>query len=159
MPKPLLFTVLLSLFTTLNAAAQCLSGPYTLGSAGDFPTFQAVCSALETQGVCGPVEIQVQAGIYQERVSLGAIPGASAANTVVFRGADSVAFNTSLTFNFDFDFSGDPWLLRLAQTAHVRFEHITFDQKGPGFEANCVEAVDVHPYYIPKMLVLAHPAS
>ncbi|MFM9948856.1 MAG: right-handed parallel beta-helix repeat-containing protein [Saprospiraceae bacterium] len=141
MPKSLLFAVLIC-FSNLGASAQCLSGDYILGPAGDFPSFQAACSALETQGVCGPVTIHVQAGNYEERVFLGAIPGVSVVTPVVFRGADSVAFNTTLSFYFEYNFSGPAQILQLAETAHVRFENLSFDQKGPAFEANCVEMAD-----------------
>jgi hypothetical protein len=70
-----------------------LSGAYTINSAvttggTNYQTFAAAVSALVTNGVSGPVVFDVvpSSGPYTEHISIGAITGVSATNTVTFNG-------------------------------------------------------------------------
>lgn len=62
-----------------------LSGVYTVGSTGDFPTVVAAADALNQFGVCGPVVIEIQNGTYTGQVQLNNILGASATNRITFK--------------------------------------------------------------------------
>ncbi|MDX5321635.1 MAG: right-handed parallel beta-helix repeat-containing protein, partial [Bacteroidota bacterium] len=76
----------LSLFLfTGNSYAQQLSGSYTIGASGDYPTFSDAVSALTSNGVSGPVTFEVQTGTYTGQILLGAISGASETNTITFQ--------------------------------------------------------------------------
>lgn len=72
-----------------NNLTTGLQGTYTVGGVGaNFATISAAVSALNTNGVCGPVIINVNpaAGPYNEQISIGSFKGVSANNNVVFKG-------------------------------------------------------------------------
>jgi hypothetical protein len=83
---------------TINVTLKSpLSGNYTIGTGGTYPTFQAASADL-ANGVGGPVRFQVLPGAYLGQVIInGPIAGASAINTITFDG-DTAATRT-LTAN------------------------------------------------------------
>ncbi|KAA3648987.1 MAG: T9SS C-terminal target domain-containing protein, partial [Bacteroidetes bacterium] len=71
-----------------------LSGNFTINSlnptAGtNYNSFSALISDLSSFGVCGPVTVNVAAGTYTTSITLGAITGTSATNTITIDGGDS----------------------------------------------------------------------
>ena len=62
-----------------------LSGNYTIGSGGDYATFNAALSNMMNCGISGPVTFNVMSGTYNERLSIPSIMGASATNTITFQ--------------------------------------------------------------------------
>ena len=89
--------LLLSLVALLPAplAAQ-LSGSYTIGSGGSYPTFTAAVAALNAQGVSGPVTFNVITGVYNEQISMRPVTGSSATNTSTFQSQSGNAANVTL---------------------------------------------------------------
>lgn len=93
-----------------------LSGTVTIG--GTTPTYATIndaVNALVTNGVCGPVILNMRDGTYNEQVSVPAIPGASAINTITFQSQsnDSTkvhisypANSSNYTNNFTWQFKG-----------------------------------------------------
>lgn len=73
-----------------------LSGTYTVGSGGNYANFTAARNALVASGVCGPVVFEVISGTYNENISIPAITGVSATNTVTFRSASGNAADVVL---------------------------------------------------------------
>ncbi|MFC1732487.1 T9SS type A sorting domain-containing protein [candidate division KSB1 bacterium] len=65
-----------------------LSGVYTIGAdtTDDFHSFSDAVFALNMCGVSGPVTVYVDTGTYNEQVNIGNIAGASAINTITFKG-------------------------------------------------------------------------
>src|SRR4051812_44749415 len=91
--------VLLAVITT-NAWAQ-LSGVYTIDASQitggtNFQTFNALATALNSQGVSGPVTVNcaIGTGPYVEQVTFNQITGMSATNTVTINGN-----GVTITFN------------------------------------------------------------
>ena len=91
-----------------NRTSAQLSGSYTVGAAGNYATIAAAITALQTNGVSGPVTMNIISGSYSGNWTINAIAGTSAVNTVTFQSqAMSVAAvtlsNTAatpmLTFN------------------------------------------------------------
>ena len=72
-------------------SGSALSGTYTLGSSGDYATFQAVRDELVAKAISGPVIFNILAGTYDEQLTLNEVVGASATNTVTFQSADANA--------------------------------------------------------------------
>ena len=68
-----------------------LSGTYTVGTGGDYSSFQSARDALVANAVSGPVVFNVLAGSYDEPLLLNEIVGASSTNTVTFQSADANA--------------------------------------------------------------------
>ncbi|MFC2111514.1 right-handed parallel beta-helix repeat-containing protein, partial [Bacteroidota bacterium] len=77
-----------------------MSGIYTIGQAGnpDYPSFNAAVSDLVSKGIHGPVIFNINAGTYVERVTIPAIIGASAANTISFQSASGDSTDVVLQF-------------------------------------------------------------
>ena len=68
-----------------NAFAQ-LKGSYTIGGiSADFPSFSSAADTLHKNGISGPVIFNVRDGIYNERINLNSVKGASSANTITFQ--------------------------------------------------------------------------
>src|SRR5689334_13799623 len=101
--------VLLSMIT-LRSVAQ-LSGTVTVNStqatgSGNYQTFTALPSALGSQGVNGPLVVNVSNGPYVEQPSFNAITGVSATNTITVNGNGCLITFTSSS-------SATPWTLNL----------------------------------------------
>ncbi len=63
------------------------AGNYTIGTSGDYPNFVTAIDTLHNAGVAGAVVFEVQNGVYNEQLVLGAVEGISATNTVTFQSA------------------------------------------------------------------------
>ena len=79
------------LILPVGEAVGAMHGTYTInnGGGGDYASFSAAVSALASQGVDGSVTFNVydDGGTYNEKISIGAISGASASNYIRFQEA------------------------------------------------------------------------
>ena len=79
-----------------------MSGIYTINPNGsgtrNYISFGDAVNDMMIRTVYGPVTFMVSADIYNERLVLNPIPGASAVNTVTFTGAGTGSTNTTLTY-------------------------------------------------------------
>ena len=103
-----------------------MSGTYTIGgSSPDYATFTDAVNALTTEGVSGPVVFNVRSGQYDEAVTLPAITGASATNTITFQaeGGDSslVTLSNTVSGNYVIQLNGGDYFI---------FRHLTLDADG-----------------------------
>jgi hypothetical protein len=83
-------TLVLAFFISLSGFAQ-LSGSYTINGAlatggTNYQSFGDAVTALTTSGVNGAVLFNVQTGTYTEQVSIPAVSGVSAINTITIKG-------------------------------------------------------------------------
>ena len=81
--------------TTLTAGAS-ISGTFTIDpniapSATNFISFTDLTTALNSFGICGPVNVTVTPGVYLETISLNNVIGGSSTNTITIDGVDSSA--------------------------------------------------------------------
>lgn len=79
---------------------SALAGPYTIGGGGDFTTFAAAIGSLHNCGISGPVTFNVLSGTYNELLTLNAVLGSSAVNTITFKpaaGATVILTNNTTT--------------------------------------------------------------
>ncbi|MCT4560853.1 MAG: T9SS type A sorting domain-containing protein [Crocinitomicaceae bacterium] len=79
-----------TLLLSTSAWLQPLTGTYTIDPAlpaggSNYQTFAAFTTDLGTNGVSGPVTVNVKEGTYTEQINLGAITGSSATNTVTIQ--------------------------------------------------------------------------
>ncbi|MCB0482264.1 MAG: right-handed parallel beta-helix repeat-containing protein, partial [Flavobacteriales bacterium] len=124
------FTALCILFS-FSAFAQ-LSGTYTIGGTSpNYATFTAAVSALSSSGVSGPVTFNVRQGSYNEKLTIGAITGASATNKITFRAdpANSAAVllqytNSSTSANYVVGFNS---------ATYIYFKNIDFKANGTSY--------------------------
>ena len=68
-----------------------LSGSYTVGSGGNFATFDSLKNDLTYFGISGSITFNILAGTYDAPLVLGEIYGVSATNKVIFQSADANA--------------------------------------------------------------------
>ena len=79
-----------------------LYGAYTIGSGSgyDFQTFNEAIQSLNSCGVSGPVTFNVAPGTYPEVMTFTPIPGASATNTITFKGVgESSVINATVNMS------------------------------------------------------------
>ena len=106
---------------------QGMSGIYTVNPTGvgprNFTTFNNAINALQCGGALGAVTFDVSNGTYNEQLTFGIIPGASALNRITFRSTTLNRNNVILSFgptstatNYVVTFNG---------TQFVNFEHMT----------------------------------
>lgn len=117
---------------TLAIGPTCvfLSGNYTINASGsgnaNFTTFAGAVNALMCGGVSGPVTFNVAPGTYSEQLFIGAIPGSSATNTVIFNG-DS-AHNRILTFNATQNNAA--YTVKIEGATYLTFRNLTISNSG-----------------------------
>ena len=69
-----------------EASQAALSGNYTVGGGEDYPTISAAVSALNSQGISGPVDFIINSGTYNEQVTIQSITrSGNADDEVTFR--------------------------------------------------------------------------
>ncbi len=91
--RQMLFTLVLAVFAISGISQAQLAGSYDIGGGNnDYAGFTTAITDLYTQGVGGVVTFNVYGGDYDEWANFqGAIPGASAENTVSFLDASGTA--------------------------------------------------------------------
>ncbi len=112
-----------------------MSGLYTIGTSGaDFTSFNSAVTALQNNGVCGPVEFSVSPGVYTERVIINEIPSASSVNDIVFH--SSTNDSASVTLEWPSSAVTDSnYTLLLKGAKYITFQYLTFSRTGT--DANC----------------------
>ncbi len=76
-----------SYFLCFTSSAQ-MSGTYVVGGINaDFNTISDAVNSLSTNGVSGPVIINISAGTYNEFFTIPSISGSSSNNTITIQGA------------------------------------------------------------------------
>ncbi|MDC1205208.1 hypothetical protein N8085_07410, partial [Salibacteraceae bacterium] len=69
---------------TLRESMQnAMAGTFSVGKpSSDYPTFSAAVADLKTNGICGPVILELQDTTLSESFTIGDIPGVSSINTI-----------------------------------------------------------------------------
>ncbi|MCK6640398.1 MAG: right-handed parallel beta-helix repeat-containing protein [Bacteroidia bacterium] len=113
----------LATFFVLESGAQCMSGVYTIGGVSpNYSTINAAVSALVSNGICGPVSLNIRNGVYNERISLPAISGSSPINTITFQ---SESGDSSLVTISETSVSGNNYVVRLNGSDNVIFRKLS----------------------------------
>jgi hypothetical protein len=117
----------------LTFTAETLSGTYTVGGVNpDFLTLANAAAALGC-GIGGPVQLALRDGTYQEQLSLPAIAGSSATDTVLIasESGDSSAVIISWPPS-----EGSNYTLYLNGTDHLTLQGLTLQRSGSGSKAD-----------------------
>ena len=112
--------VLLIIFN-INTYSQ-YSGTYYIGAGQDFETLQGAIDALASDGVNGAVTMQIKTGNYNEQISIPAITGASAANTITFKSETQNPDDVMLYFAPTT--SGANWVIRFDGCSYITMEYL-----------------------------------
>lgn len=111
------FIVMLSFFT-INMKSQ-ISGTVTVNSSaatgsGNYASFGALASALNSNGINGPLTVNVltgaNSGQYNEQVQFYQITGTSATNTITINGNNNLLY---------YNTNSNPWVLSLDGTKYM----------------------------------------
>ncbi|MCF8372902.1 MAG: right-handed parallel beta-helix repeat-containing protein [Bacteroidales bacterium] len=100
-----------------------LNGTYTVGATGDFLNFNEAVGALSVYGICGPVVFEVEAGTYNEQISIGQVSGVNATNTVTFKSASGV--NSDVVLQYNATGTANNWVVNLDGGDYYSFEDMT----------------------------------
>ncbi|MCR9173796.1 MAG: PKD domain-containing protein [bacterium] len=117
--------------TTTVTTTTGLSGTYTIGTTGDFLTFNDAVNALNTFGVCGPVVMNVQDGTYSEQFILSEVIGMDATNTVTFQSENNDP--TLVVVDYFSTMTTDNYVVQLDGGDYYHFNNITFQNSGGAY--------------------------
>ncbi|MES2689781.1 MAG: T9SS type A sorting domain-containing protein [Bacteroidota bacterium] len=106
----------------LFAAGTYTINPALPASASNFQTFGAAVGMLNC-GIAGPIVFDVAAATFNERVTIGAISGASANNPIVFKGAGKATTKISYTSSSTADMA----TILLDGADHITFRDMTIE--------------------------------
>jgi len=105
-----------------------LSGYYTIGTGGDYASFTAAVSDLNTYGVSGWVTFRVLNGTYNEQITLGAVANASASRPITF---ESYSGDSSLAvLSYSPSSSSNSATLTIDGTSYYRIKNLTIKSGG-----------------------------
>lgn len=103
---------------SVTVSGNGMSGTYTVGGTNpDFATIAAAMSALQTNGVCDDVTINIRPGNYNENLSLGVIPNTAEDRRVIFQ--------SSTRDSTDVVISGNATNIKFARTSFVTLRHVS----------------------------------
>lgn len=119
--------------TDTTSCGGGLAGTYTIDGSQptggtNFNSFNDIIQEMMLCGISGAVHVDVQSGTYNEQVYVGTIPGASATNTVTFKGVDPA---TSI-LTFEQNVSADRYTLRMENTSYLTFDSLTIEAQSSG---------------------------
>jgi PKD repeat protein len=132
--------LLLSIALCTTSAYAQLSGTYTVCASGcDYASPSAAISALNSNGVSGPVTFNISAGTYSGNAAMYSISGASPTNTITFNGAGMGStiwsssssyvlqmFSTSYTTfqNMSMNLTSSSYTVYMSGTKYITFDHV-----------------------------------
>jgi PKD repeat protein len=120
-----LFLLIFLLASITESGAQAMSGTYTIGTgSANYSSFTNAVSNLVTKGISGPVIFKVAAGNYNESITIPAIPGSSATNTITFSGAGISTSGTRIYYSLSTSGSA---VIFFNACSYVTLDHITIE--------------------------------
>jgi len=106
---------------SVNYLYPAMSGDYLVGWNGDFKTLEEASKALTLKGICGPVNILIEPGIYFERINLTHISGISNLNKVVFKPKSGNNNDVNLKYNSTTDSN---YVIKLQNVHYVEISNL-----------------------------------
>jgi|GEM_PF-1257766 len=108
--------------TLILSICTAMGGTYKIGGTGaDYATFNAAVTDLLKCGVYAPVTFEVANGTYTERIVIPAVKGASATNTITFKGTSK----TAATLQYNASSTTDMHTILLNGADYLTFENMT----------------------------------
>jgi len=117
--------------TATGNVIGCMTGNFTIGAGGTFPTFVSALNMINAVGLCGNVIFDVLPGTYNEAITINQIPNSGPNATITFRAQNGI--NTSVILTN----ATAPAVVRLLGADYIRFEKINI--KGTGSIVAVVE--------------------
>ncbi len=98
------------------------------GTNPDYTSIQAAINDLQTNGICGPVVVDIRPGSYNEQLRIGTIAGTDSINTVTFR--SSTGDSTDVSIYYSSFTSADNFTILLKNARHIIFTQLTLEGVG-----------------------------
>ncbi len=114
---------------TYSGMETAIFGNYTIGLTGDFETITEAVDFMMNNGICGPVVFDIESGIYEEQVSLPAINGSSAVNTITFQ--SETGNNTDVIITFPTSLFSANWVWRFNGISYCTIQNVTINTTTP----------------------------
>lgn len=105
--------------TVSSNVMGCLTGTFTVGTGGTFPSFTAAMNAITSVGICGNVIFDVLPGTYSESLIINQIQNMGPNATITFRSQNNNNTSVILTSG-----TGSA-VINLNGTDYMRFEKIS----------------------------------
>ncbi|MCX6352571.1 MAG: hypothetical protein NTX03_12050 [Bacteroidetes bacterium] len=124
--------------TYTGSMTAALGGTKTIGgTTPDYTTFTLAVADLLSKGVCSTLIFSVRDGVYSEAITLTAIPGASATNTVTFQSQSLDSSKAWLSQPASTSLSS---IVILTNVSYVRFNKLGFIRPGTSSQyfQNCI---------------------
>ncbi len=119
------------------ACTGMMSGTYTIGGTSpDFIDFNGALLGMTSCGINGPVTFNVAAGTYVEQLTITAIPGASATNTVTFQSASGDS--TDVVLSYGATSTADNWVVMFDGGDYITFKQISIVSTSSGYYGRVV---------------------
>lgn len=140
--KSVFLLLLLWVFNPEGVFAQALSGNYTIGSGGQYASFTAAVTDLNTKGVSYPVVFDVISATYSEQIILGPVNGASNTNTITFQSQtgnsqDIILSHAAVGVN-------DNYVIFLENASHYLLKNLTVQAAGSMYARTIRGQVELH---------------
>lgn len=116
--------LILLLLITVNAHAQ-YSGTVVVGEAADFETIQEAVDAIVTDGVDGPLTIEVETGTYNEQIQIPSISGASEANPITLTSQSGEA--NDVVIQYESTDSNQNYVLHIQGSSYLTITQLQFE--------------------------------
>ncbi len=117
---------------TLTGIEPSVSGIITIGgSTPDFPTITDAVNALVQSTVCGTVILNVRNGVYDEQVTIPAIPGTSDTNRIILQSESGD--RSSVIIRHGATSVADNFVVKVDQADHITIRNITIEATGTEF--------------------------
>jgi hypothetical protein len=111
-----------------------LSGTYSIP--GDYASFNAAVTDLTDKGISGSITFNVADGTYNEQISIPAINGVNASDSIVFQ--SSSGDSSLVTLIYTAASSTDNFTVKLDGADHFTFRNMKIEAAGSTF-ARCIE--------------------
>jgi hypothetical protein len=131
MPNNVADTVNMNDTVTVTRKAA-MAGTFTVGGASpNYPTIAAAVTDLVTNGVCGPVVLNVRNGTYNTNLDLGDIAGTSPVNTVTIQSESGNKADVNISFAATA--TTNNWIIRFSGAKYVTVRNLTMTATSTAF--------------------------
>lgn len=107
--------------TLRKPLGAALAGTYVVGPNGDYATIKDAADALNEWGVCAPVTMEIETGVYLDQVRLDDIAGADNNNRITFKSQSGVPNSVIAAFAT----TGTEYVWAFENSSYVTVKDIT----------------------------------
>ncbi len=130
-------------FVEVRDTPCCFEGPYSVGdSLSDFTSLSEALNLLSSFGICGSVYLNIKSGVYNEKVLLPEIDGASSVNRIFIQSEELDP--DSVVFHYNSASLSDNYVFRFLNADYYTVQYLTFEKLGSNkygccisFQSNC----------------------